>query len=57
MSSSRSSSAWMAASRRMPRAMFLPGKDDVVHDLLAFLAEEMTEMNRRKQDEIKGFLR
>ncbi len=36
---------------------FLPGKDDVVHDLLAFLAEEMTEMNKRKQDQIKGFLR
>ena len=32
-------------------------KSDVVHDLLAFLAEEMLEMNRRKQEEIKGFLR
>lgn len=28
----------------------------VVHDLLAFLAEQMLEMNRAKQREIKGFL-
>jgi hypothetical protein len=28
----------------------------VVHDLLAFLAEQMLEMNRAKQAEIKGFL-
>jgi len=27
-----------------------------VHDLLAFLAERMLEMNKQKQKEIKGFL-
>ncbi len=31
-------------------------KSDVVHDLLAFLAEKMLEMNKQKQQEIKGFL-
>jgi hypothetical protein len=31
-------------------------KSDVVHDLLAFLAERMLEMNKTKQKEIKGFL-
>ena len=31
-------------------------KSDVVHDLLAFLAERMLEMNKQKQQEIKGFL-
>ncbi|MCK9565523.1 MAG: Eco57I restriction-modification methylase domain-containing protein, partial [Methanothrix sp.] len=31
-------------------------KSDVVHDLLAFLAERMLEMNKEKQKEIKGFL-
>ncbi|VVB67877.1 Uncharacterised protein [uncultured archaeon] len=31
-------------------------RSDVVHDLLAFLAERMLEMNREKQQEIKGFL-
>jgi hypothetical protein len=31
-------------------------KFDVVHDLLAFLAERMLEMNKEKQKEIKGFL-
>lgn len=36
---------------------FLPEeKSDVVHDLLAFLAEQMLEMNKAKQKEIKGFL-
>lgn len=37
---------------------FIPGqeKSDVVHDLLAFLAEQMLEMNKQKQQEIKGFL-
>jgi len=29
---------------------------DVVHDLLAFLAEEMIEMNKAKQVEVRGFL-
>ena len=31
-------------------------KSDVVHELLAFLAELKLEMNKRKQQEIKGFL-
>jgi hypothetical protein len=31
-------------------------KSDVVRDLLAFLAEKMLEMNKEKQQEIKGFL-
>jgi predicted methyltransferase len=31
-------------------------RSDVVHDLLAFLAEQMIEMNKEKQREIKGFL-
>lgn len=29
---------------------------DTVHDLLAYLAEQMIEMNKEKQSEIKGFL-
>jgi len=29
---------------------------DVVHDLLAFLAEEITRLNKEKQDKIRGFL-
>ncbi|MCE2397144.1 restriction endonuclease, partial [Candidatus Poribacteria bacterium] len=32
-------------------------RSDVVHDLLAFQAEEMVEMNRAKGEEIRGFLR
>jgi len=37
---------------------FIAGRErsDVVHDLLAFLAERMLEMNKEKQQEIKGFL-
>ena len=31
-------------------------QSDVVHDLLAFLAEQMIEMNKEKQTEVKGFL-
>lgn len=31
-------------------------QSDVVHDILAFLAEQMIEMNKEKQNEIKGFL-
>jgi hypothetical protein len=31
-------------------------RSDVVHDLLAFLAQRMLEMNKQKQQEIKGFL-
>ena len=30
-------------------------KSDVVHDILAFLAEQMIEMNKQKQFEIRGF--
>jgi hypothetical protein len=30
---------------------------DIVHDILAFLAEQMMEMNKTKQSEIKGFLK
>ena len=33
-----------------------PERSDVVHDLLAFLAEEMVEMNKTKGGEIRGFL-
>ncbi|MCZ7385268.1 MAG: Eco57I restriction-modification methylase domain-containing protein [Candidatus Methanoperedens sp.] len=32
-------------------------ESDVVHDLLAHLAERMIEMNKKKNEEIKGFLR
>ena len=32
-------------------------QSDVIHDLLAFLAEEMTRLHKEKQTEIKGFLR
>ena len=35
---------------------FISEKSDVVHDLLGFLAEQMLEMNKQKQAEIKGFL-
>ncbi len=31
-------------------------QSDVVHDLLAFLAEEMTRLNKEKQSKIKSFL-
>lgn len=31
-------------------------QSDVVHDILAFLAEQMIEMNKEKQAETKGFL-
>jgi hypothetical protein len=31
-------------------------RSDVAHDLLAHLAEEMIRMNRKKQEEIRGFL-
>ena len=33
-----------------------PEESDVVHDLLAYLAERMIEMNKEKNAEIKGFL-
>lgn len=31
-------------------------QSEVVHDLLAFLAEEMTRLHKEKQSEVKGFL-
>jgi len=31
-------------------------RSDAVHDLLAFLAKRMLEMNRQKQQEIRVFL-
>ena len=33
-----------------------PERSDIVHDLLAFLAEGMVEMNKTKGEEIRGFL-
>jgi len=34
-----------------------PERVDVLHDLLAFLAEQMMTMNKEKQEELTGFLR
>ena len=34
-----------------------PERADVVHDLFAFLAEKMIEMNKERGEEIRGFLR
>jgi hypothetical protein len=34
-----------------------PEQADVVHDMLAFLAEQMIVLNRQQQDEVHGFLR
>ena len=45
-----------------PAPPLLPGEgaggrgSDVVHNLLAFLAEQMIEMNKEKRVEVKGFL-
>ena len=33
-----------------------PERADVIHDLLAFLAEQMIVMNKEKHEEITGFL-
>lgn len=33
------------------------GRTDTVHDFLAYLAGQMIEMNKTKNDEIKGFLK
>jgi len=33
------------------------GRNDTIHDFLAYLAEQMIEMNRAKNEEIKGFLK
>lgn len=32
-------------------------RNDTVHDLLAYLAEQMIEMNKKKNEETKGFLK
>ena len=32
------------------------GRNDTVHDFLAYLAEQMIELNKAKNEEIKGFL-
>jgi hypothetical protein len=40
-------------SERLARA---PEQADVIHDLLAHLAQQMTDMNREKNAEVKGFL-
>jgi translation initiation factor 2B subunit (eIF-2B alpha/beta/delta family) len=32
------------------------GRNDTVHDFLAYLAEQMIELNKTRNDEIKGFL-
>jgi uncharacterized protein YaaN involved in tellurite resistance len=32
-------------------------QSDVIHDILAFLAEQMIELNKAKNEEIKGFLK
>jgi hypothetical protein len=33
------------------------GRNDTVHDFLAYLAGQMIELNRQKNEEIKGFLK
>jgi len=33
------------------------GRNDTVHDFLAYLAEQMIELNKAKNKEIKGFLK
>jgi len=33
------------------------GRNDTIHDFLAFLAEQMIEMNKAKNEEMKGFLK
>ncbi|MFH1212274.1 MAG: hypothetical protein V1659_05110 [Candidatus Woesearchaeota archaeon] len=33
------------------------GRNDTVHDLLAYLAEQMIDMNKQKNEEIKDFLK
>jgi len=42
---------WMSA-----RLEAEPEQSDVIHDLLAYLAEQMTAMHKEKQAEAKGFL-
>jgi hypothetical protein len=33
------------------------GKNDTIHDFLAYLAEQMIELNKTRNEEIKGFLK
>ncbi|MCL4477070.1 MAG: hypothetical protein M1508_12735 [Nitrospirae bacterium] len=33
------------------------GRNDTIHDFLAYLAEQMIEMNKTKNDETEGFLK
>ncbi len=33
------------------------GRNDTIHDFLAYLAEQMIELNKAKNEEIKGFLK
>lgn len=33
------------------------GRNDTIHDFLAFLSEQMIELNKAKNEEIKGFLK
>lgn len=37
--------------------LILDNKSDVVHDLPSYLAGHMIEMNKKKNEEIKGFLK
>lgn len=41
----------------IPTMVSLWEQSDVVHDVLPFLAEQMIELNKEKQKEIKGFLK
>ncbi|MFM6254732.1 MAG: hypothetical protein ACKPEQ_37295, partial [Dolichospermum sp.] len=34
-----------------------PSQADVIHDFLAYLAEQMIELNQQKQTETKGFIK
>jgi hypothetical protein len=54
----RSSARWMPAcpKTRLATSLLSRSASDVMHDLLAFLAERMLEMNKNKQQEIRGFL-
>jgi len=45
--------AWFAARNQQPAS---GNQSDVIHDLLAHLAETMLALNREKQAEIRGFL-
>ncbi|MGB2773759.1 MAG: restriction endonuclease, partial [Anaerolineae bacterium] len=45
--------AHLSPSNQLPASS---NRSDVVHDLLAFLAEQMIAMNKAKQIEVRGFL-